>query len=217
MKVDGSPCTAYGWNGALELTFDQSPRQKIVTGARRRFFTHGIKSVTMDELAEELGMSKKTLYAHFPSKTALVEAVMLEKFQHASGDLERITSDFPADFTSALHQLLACMQKHTDEIRPAFVRDIMREAPEMFKVVETRRRELLRLHFRRLLDAGRKAGIIRTDISAELVMEILLGAVQAIMTPPKMDELGLTPKTGFTSIITVILEGVITEKERTKP
>ena len=54
-------------------------RQRIVGAARRHFFAHGFRTVTMDDIAEELGMSKKTLYAHFPSKTALVEAVLLDK------------------------------------------------------------------------------------------------------------------------------------------
>ncbi len=46
------------------------------------------------------------------------------------------------------------------------------------------------------------------------MIEILLGATEAIMNPPKMAELGLTPKSGFLTIITVVLEGVLTEKGR---
>jgi hypothetical protein len=46
------------------------------------------------------------------------------------------------------------------------------------------------------------------------MIEILLGATEAIMNPPKMAELGLTPKTGFLAIIIVVLEGVLTEKGR---
>ena len=46
------------------------------------------------------------------------------------------------------------------------------------------------------------------------MIEILLGATEAIMNPPKMAELGLTPKTGFLAIITVFLEGLLTEKGR---
>jgi hypothetical protein len=48
----------------------------------------------------------------------------------------------------------------------------------------------------------------------KLVIEILLAAVQGILNPPKMAELGLTPKTGFSIIITVILEGVIAGRGR---
>lgn len=162
-------------------------------------------------------MSKKTLYACFPSKAALVEAVFLDKFQDIEADLERIASECSSDFAGALHQLLRCVQRHSDEIQPPFFRDLRRETPDMFQVVEKRRRDVLQRCFGKLLAEGRQAGMIRKDIPAKLVIEILLGAVQAIMNPQRMAELDLTPKTGFAAIITVVLEGVLTEKGRSKP
>jgi hypothetical protein len=48
------------------------------------------------------------------------------------------------------------------------------------------------------------------------MIEILLGAVQAIMNPPKMSDLGLTPEAGFSAVLTVFLEGVITARGRLK-
>lgn len=190
--------------------------QRIVAGARQHFFAYGFRTITMDDLAAELGMSKKTLYAHFPSKPALVEAALRDKFRSIEGDLERITSECSSDVLHALQQLLACIQRHAEEIQPPFVRDIGRGAPELFKLVESRRRDVIRRYFGKLFSAGRRAGIIRRDIPATLVIEILLGAVQAIMNPPKMAELGLTPKTGYPAIITVICEGVITAAGRSK-
>jgi TetR/AcrR family transcriptional regulator, cholesterol catabolism regulator len=71
-------------------------------------------------------------------------------------------------------------------------------------------------YFGKLLGEGRKTGIIRKDIPTPRVIEIFLGAVQAIMNPSKMEELGLTPKTGYAAIIRVVLEGVITDKGRSK-
>jgi len=170
----------------------------------------------MDDLAAELGMSKKSLYAQFPSKTELLRAVLLDKLSSAETDLERIVEQSSSNPLAELHQLLACVQRHSEEIQPAFVRDIRREAPELFKLVESRRGEIIRRYFGRIFDAGRPAGIIRKDISTELIVEILLGAVQAIMNPRKMDELGLAPKTGYSTIIAVILEGVLTDKGRAK-
>jgi AcrR family transcriptional regulator len=189
--------------------------RRIVGAARQHFFAHGFRGVTMDDLARELGMSKKTLYACFRSKSALVKAVLLEKFREIDIDLERITSDC-SDVTHVLHELLACVQRHTGEIQPPFVRDIRRDAPELFAMVETRRRTLLQRHFGTFFDHAQKAGMIRKDVSAELLMEMLLGSVQAILNPIKMTELGLTPQTGFSAIITVILEGVITDTGRAR-
>jgi AcrR family transcriptional regulator len=170
----------------------------------------------MDDLAAELGMSKKTLYASFASKTDLLRTVLLDKFRSIEGDLDRIMSARSADVLGSLHQLLACVQRHAEEIQPPFVRDIRREAPEMFELVQSRRREVIQRYFGKIFDDGRKAGIIRKDIPTKLMVEILLGATEAVMNPPKMAELGLTPKTGFLTIITVILEGVITGKGRSR-
>ncbi|MGO8823398.1 MAG: TetR/AcrR family transcriptional regulator [Desulfomonilaceae bacterium] len=193
---------------------ENSSRQRIVATARRHFFAYGFRAVTMDDIARELGISKKTLYAHFPSKAALVEAVLLDKIRRVETDLKRITSSSSSNFLTTLHQLLARVQMHLEEIQPPFLRDLRREAPEMFALVETRRREMIHQYFGRLVGDGQAEGIIREDVPTELIVEILLGATQAIMNPEKLTELGLTPKDGFSAIITVIFRGVVTEMGR---
>lgn len=192
-----------------------SARQRIVAGARAHFFAHGFRHVTMDDLADELGMSKKTLYAHFSSKRALLEAVLLNKFQEVNADLERAGASEAADFLVSLQGLLACLQKQMEEIQPPFVRDMRREEPQMFQLIESRRKEAIERHFGRFLSAGRKAGLVRKDIPLSLIIEILLGAVQAIVNPQKTAELGITPREAFIAVIKVVLEGSLTGKGRT--
>ena len=186
-----------------------------MAAARRIFFANGFRRVTMDDLAQELGISKKTLYEHFPSKTALVEAAIFDKFRGIDAELERITSECSSDFAGTLHRLLSYIQQQTGEIQPPFLRDLRRQ-PEIFHHVENRRRELVQRYFGKLIYEGRKAGIIREDVPAELITEIILGVLEKIMNPTKMAELEITPKVGYSAIIAVILEGVITEKGRSK-
>ena len=189
-------------------------RQRIVEAARAPFFSHGFRSVTMDDLAEELAISKKTLYAHFPSKIALLEAVLADKFAGLEAKLEEITRAYPHNFPAALHELLASTQRELDEIKPPFVRDMRQKAPQVFKIVERRRAELIQRFFGKLFSEGQRTGMVRKDLPAKLMIEILLAAVQAIVNPAKVEELGLTPKTGFASVVKVVLEGVITRKGR---
>ena len=186
-------------------------RQLIVEAARAHFFSHGFRSVTMDDLADELGISKKTLYAHFPSKIALLEAVLADKFASVEAKLEEGTR-YPRDFSAALHELLSSTQRELDEIKPPFVRDMRQKAPHAFKMVERRRAELIERHFGKLFVEGQRTGMVRKDIPAKLMIEILLTMVQGIMNPPKMQELGMTPKEGFTGIIKIILEGALIRK-----
>jgi AcrR family transcriptional regulator len=186
--------------------------QRIVQSARTHFFSHGFRGVTMDDLADELAISKKTLYAHFPSKIALLEAVLADKFAGLSTRLEQITREHPHDFSAALHELLASTQRELDEIKPPFVRDMQQKTPQLFKIVERRRAELIELFFGKLFAEGQLAGMVRKDIPTKLMIEILLASVQAIVNPLKIEELGLTPKSAFSTVLKVVLDGVIVRK-----
>ena len=196
---------------------DESARQRIITAARRHFFAFGFRSVTMDDIAAELAMSKKTLYAHFRSKSELVQAVVADKRRSIEADLKQISSESSSDFSSAIKQFLAKMQRHLEEIHPPFMRDIQREAPEIFELVEIYRRDHIHRYLSNILTQGRRAGIIRKDIPMRLIIEIWLGVVEAVINPSKLTELGLTPKAGFSAVTSVILEGLMTAEGRSKP
>jgi TetR/AcrR family transcriptional regulator, cholesterol catabolism regulator len=189
-------------------------RQRIVDAARIHFFNHGFRSVTMDDLAEELGISKKTLYAHFPGKFDLLEAVLADKFASVEAMMKELTRAGSVDFPATLRELLAGTHRELDEIKPPFVRDMRQKAPEVFKVVERRRAELIQHYFGKFFVEWQRAGMVRKDVPAKLMIEILLALVQSIMNPPKMEELGMMPKEGFSGILKIILEGALTAKGR---
>ena len=168
----------------------------------------------MDDLAEELGISKKTLYAHFPGKIDLLEAVLADKFAGVEATLKEVTRAHPHDFPATLHELLAGTHRELDEIKPPFVRDMRQKAPDVFKLVERRRAALIQRYFGKFFVEGQRAGMVRKDVPAKLIIEILLAMVQSIMNPPKMEELGMMPKEGFSGILKIILEGALTSKGR---
>src|SRR5437016_9781182 len=150
----------------------------------------------MDDLAAELGISKKTLYAHFPGKIELLEAVLADKFAGVETKLNEVMRAHPHDFARALHELLTNTQRELDEIKPPFVRDMRQKAPQVFKVVERRRGALIQRYFGKLFIEGQRAGMVRKDVPAKLIIEILLAIVQSIMNPPKIEELDILPKEG---------------------
>lgn len=186
---------------------------RIVAGARRHFFPHGFRGVTMSDLAAELGISKKTFYVHFANKEALVAAVIETKFAEMAAELEDIHAT-SAGFGPDLHRLLTTLQSHAKEIGPSFARDLRRDAPELFSRIQARRQELIRRVFGRLLEKGRKEGAVRRDIPVDFLIEVLLGAVQSTVTPDKVVETGLGPGKLIERILAIFLEGVLTEKGR---
>lgn len=168
----------------------------------------------MDDLAEELGISKKTLYAHFPGKFDLLEAVLADKFGSVEAMFKEVTCADTHNFPATLQALLVGTQRELDEIKPPFVRDMRQKAPDVFKLVERRRAALIQRYFGKLFVEGQRAGMVRKDVPAKLIIEILLAMVQSIMNPPKMEELGMMPKEGFAGILKIVLEGALTTKGR---
>jgi AcrR family transcriptional regulator len=168
----------------------------------------------MDDLAEELGISKKTLYAYFPGKFDLLEAVLADKLTDVEATLKEVTRAHPDGFSATLRKLLAGTQRELNEIKPPFVRDMRQKAPEVFKLVERRRAALIQRYMGKFFVDGQRLGMVRKDVPAKLIIEILLTMVQSIMNPPKMEELGMMPKEGYTGILKVVLEGALTAKGR---
>jgi AcrR family transcriptional regulator len=190
--------------------------RRIIAAGRRHFFAHGFRAITTDDLAAELAISKKTLYALFPSKEALLEAVVLEKFDSVDAEVARISGNPSLGCMEKLHELLACLQQEMEEIQPPFVRDMQRGAPEVFALIERRRAGIIRQHFGALFEQSRRAGMIRKDVPTTLLIAVILGAVNAVLNPVKLAELRLQPRDGLLSILRIILEGAMTAKGRAK-
>lgn len=198
--------------GAASSAQDVSAR--IVSVARRRFLEEGFRRVSMDELARDLAMSKKTLYANFKDKHELVHAVILSKLESVESELSAISTAAGAvEFPQLLTDLITCLQRHTSEISIAFVRDIERSMPELFVFIETRRRIFLQSTFGRVLERGKELGKIRTDLDTNILIGILLGTVDAIITPRSLQALGIGPSEGMEAVTTVFFHGVLKSKE----
>jgi AcrR family transcriptional regulator len=195
---------------------DEDARNRILAGARKHFFAHGFRGVTMDDIARELGMSKKTLYAHFTSKPDLLEAAIQNKLDDLNADLTAIETKHEGDFEATLREYLACLQRHAGEIAPPFVRDMKTAAAELWNSVESRRAAILERYFGKLFKGGRKQGLIRADVSPKLIMEVMLGLVQVVLSPQKVTELNLTPQTALAQTLSIILNGVFTSEKASR-
>jgi TetR/AcrR family transcriptional regulator, cholesterol catabolism regulator len=198
---------------AQSLNHDPVP-ERILTVARRHFMTHGFKNVTMDDLASDMGMSKKTLYAHFPSKSVLVKGVLTQKLDEAERDLGSIVTQKSGDFVGALHQLVVHLQKHAVEVQPVFVRDLSREEPALADYLVARRGKIVEKTFVKLLECGRDAGQIRDDIPIEFLIEVLLAVLEKIAVPKRLASHDLSLTECLNRILSTFLHGVLTEEGR---
>jgi AcrR family transcriptional regulator len=188
-------------------------RARIVGTAERIFFAGGFSRVLMDDLARELGMSKKTLYSHFASKEELLRAVLVRRTREVEQGLEAIVSARES-FPLKLGHLARFLQGKLAAVSPLFLEDIRRYAPECFQVVEEFRARAIPRYFGRLFEEGIRSGHVRRQVNRELLVRVLVLSVQGIIRPEMVEELHLRPREALEHILAIIFDGILTPRGR---
>ena len=91
---------------AAESPEPASAQHRILDAARTHLFSYGYNALTMDDLAHELGMSKKTLYLHFPGKDAIIGTIIDEIGRKVREELEAILNQPKLSFPQRLRAIV---------------------------------------------------------------------------------------------------------------
>jgi len=188
-------------------------RGRITEAAERTFLKAGFSQVLMDDLARELGMSKKTLYAHFPGKEALVRAVLEHRIAAVDARMKAIV-EADATFREKMQGLTHLLQTKMAEVSPVFIADIRRHAPECFRIIEEFRARAIPCYFGRLLEDGVRDGHLRGEVDRGLLIRVLVTAIQGIVRPDVIGELRLHPQAAVEGILDIIFQGILTPRGR---
>jgi AcrR family transcriptional regulator len=188
-------------------------RDRIVRTAERVFLRSGFNRVLMDDLARELGMSKKTLYSHFESKEELLRAVLVQLTGEVDRGLQAIVST-KESFPAKLGHLAGFLQGKLAEVSPIFLDDIRRYAPECFRVVEEFRGRAIPRYFGQLFEEGMRAGHVRPQVNRDLLIRMLVLSIQGIIRPETIGELRLHPREALDHILAIFFDGILTPTGR---
>ena len=183
-------------------------RTRIIGHCQKVFFCRGFNSVTMDEIADDLGISKKTLYQRFPSKKKIIETMLLEFIATARELMNSISSDKKLSLEEKMKAMIHIQLKRLNEIKPPFIHDLRRSARDVFDKVEVIRNEMLNEQFRLLFSEGVRQGKIRSGLNQELLMRFIVNGIRSTINPENMDDLRLTPAEAFEQIFTMIFGGI---------
>lgn len=191
-------------------------RQRILDKASDQFFALGYSRVTMDELANELGMSKKTLYKHFPSKVDLLRAIVERFIQVVIADQDRILNDKSLDFEKRLSELLRLLVRVLSKLNPALMRDIQKAAPDVWEIIEKTRQQRINLLFGGLLSEGQEKGYVRRDLHLPFVAAVMAATIREILNPVVMSQFPISLVEAFETLRAVFMGGIFTDLGRQK-
>ncbi|MCQ2334747.1 MAG: TetR/AcrR family transcriptional regulator [Paludibacteraceae bacterium] len=143
-------------------------REHIIRTAKENFEHYGIKSVSMDDLSKELGMSKKTLYTHFAQKDDLIECVLA----YIRECIEEHISSLQNSPVSIWEQVLQATETldHIPDVRkiPPLIYDLNKYYPELAKKHNELVEKMSIGATKRFLQRGIDEGIFRQGLDVDI-------------------------------------------------
>lgn len=173
-------------------------RDRIVKKAHELFMRYGIRSVSMDEVASQLGMSKKTIYQFYADKDSLVEDV-IDIELHES---ECTCINHKAHSSNAIDEIFMAMdmmQELLSRMNPSVIFDMEKYHPNAFKKYSEFKNKFLYAMIKQNLEKGKEEGLYRAEVNTEIMTRFRLASTFLVFNPE------LFPL-GKHSLATVIIE-----------
>ena len=141
---------------------------KIIKTAGEMFFRLGIRSVSIDDICHELGMSKKTFYVYFESKDALIEQLLLANLAYISGKMEELLA--LNDFRQLVKVFIRRQEAEKNDVRrvPQLVYDLKKYYPRQFADFQIKCFETQKNYIVQYLELGVAQGLVRANLNIEL-------------------------------------------------
>ena len=194
-------------------------RQKIRDVARKKFFTLGIKSVTMDDIAQDAGIGKATLYEQFPSKNALVEEIVREKVLEMEKYLNevkrKVAEDDNLDLINEIRNLISFGSREFLEIKEPFAVDVAKLYHDLAQGLEYS--ILIREIVVEIMVRGRRQGIIRPDFNQDVVIDTILLIVHQVITNRELAlRYNISSSEVLDTIMRLLMAGLLTDSARAR-
>lgn len=190
-------------------TFALIMRDKILIAAVDLFLNFGFKSITMDDLANKLGISKKTIYLHFENKTTLVEASALHVFNEISYGIDCIC-ELGKNPIEEIYDIKNFVMEHLKDEKSSPQYQLQKYYPKIYLTLRQKQFEVMHDCVRENLNRGIELELYRSTINIEFISRIYFNSMLAIKNKDLFPEKILTKKELMENFLEYHLRGICT-------
>jgi len=186
-------------------------RDEILVRTKEMFMRYGIRSVTMDDIARELGISKKTLYQHVDNKDDLIKAIIENYIENETECMKEISQDSvdPIDqmLTIARHVITILR-----DVNPKTMYDLKKYYRPYFKMMDAFHLDHVYHVIKRNLIRGVEEGLYRENIDADIIAKLYVGKTMLISDEELFPAADYDRHTLFAQYMIYHLRGILSEK-----
>jgi AcrR family transcriptional regulator len=167
-KTDGNFGNIKSFHSFVPGLTTMGVKTRILQKAHDLYMRYGIRSVTMDEIALQAGVSKKTIYQFFEDKDALVEAIVLEKIKFAQQCCDQ-DKEAARNAVEEIFRTMQMMEEMFRNMNPAVMFDLQKHHPLAFSKFEKHKSEYVYNIIRQNLVRGIEEGLYREEINIDII------------------------------------------------
>lgn len=184
--------------------------KRVLDFASDKFMQEGFYKTSMDSLASELRISKKTIYKHFSSKEELVEAIVINFITSTAERIESVVEQKDDSITKALH-LFEIMRAVATKLSDNWVKDIRIHMPELWvKIDEFRTKKAYKV-LGNIIEQGQQEDMF-VDKPAELIIHLFVTALRSIVNPDFLYYQKMNYKEAIQYTFEILFNGILTPK-----
>ena len=157
-------------------------KERILKGAEDLFFRYGIKSVTMDDIAKHLGISKKTIYQSFSDKDEVVHTLMEIKLKEDQKTMREM-SEGAENIIEEIFQMMKHISVLFGKINPNAFYDLQKYHPKSWLLIQTFKENCIEKMVEEAMQKGIKDGIVRADINIKIMAKLRMEEVDMGFNP----------------------------------
>jgi len=154
-------------------------KERIIENASILFFQKGVKSITMSDIANELGISKRTLYEVFRDKEELLETCICCHMAKGDKAIEEL-AEHSDDVIDSIMRIYVQTLEEMRHMNHSVIFDLKKYHPSIYKKIEENQRENVYLLLP-LLNKGVKQGLIRNDVNFEIILWLVKSQFRALI------------------------------------
>lgn len=154
-------------------------KEKIINKSTEMFLTLGFKSVTMDDIASELGISKKTIYVHFPNKHKLVEVVTMHMFNVISHGIDFICA-LNKNPIEEIYDIKNLVRDHLKGEQSSPQQQLQKYYPKIFETLKEKQIKVMDSCVKDNLKRGIELGLYRPNLNLEFITKIYFSNIIAL-------------------------------------
>ena len=186
-------------------------KSRILEKGAQLFFRYGVKSVTMDTIAADLGISKKTIYQHFPDKDSMVFEVVQNFIVQDSAkwdELDRL-------YSNVIEKMFKSFEMTKDlltQMNPRLLFEIQKYFPNAFLLFTEHGEKCIHKNLIADFQKGAQYGYFRNDIDYELLARLRMAEVNLAFNPDFYPNNKLSLYETQLTLMDIFMRGILTEK-----